>query len=237
MLVKPARLLVICAAVVLAVAASWPAYAQAAASREIEEYSVEAVVPLDFVLSPDPLPLPEDILLAVLAGSLEIRVRDRYSSADKILNPQYYLVPAGTPLPLPEAPPATSPATIGILNTKVETVFFSDKPMPCVVLVGRVVSAPVGVPGIDIVGALNVSTFGYEEGTPTKFTISYDPDGDTITYSWKSTGRSAVLLMPNTATPSAQFLGGMGEYVFELTVTDSKGLSDTAKATVSYVGN
>jgi hypothetical protein len=64
---------------------------------------------------------------------------------------------------------------------------------------------------------------------------SLDPDGDTLTYSWRQLPGAAVaaLLNANSVRARAQF-PTIGEYVFELTVTDSKGASATARITVLY---
>ena len=40
----------------------------------------------------------------------------------------------------------------------------------------------------------------------------------------------------DTAKPWVQFVGGYGEYTFELTVTDPKGASAKAVATILYMG-
>jgi hypothetical protein len=63
-----------------------------------------------------------------------------------------------------------------------------------------------------------------------------DPEGDTLTYSWRFVGKSASIIGPTTATPSVQFGEGFGSYVFEVTVTDSAGNFTTGQVTVMYVG-
>jgi hypothetical protein len=66
---------------------------------------------------------------------------------------------------------------------------------------------------------------------------SSDPDGDTLTYSWVSVGRAVNIIDPKTAKPRVQFAGnGFGDYTFEVTVTDTKGASATARITISYSG-
>ena len=65
---------------------------------------------------------------------------------------------------------------------------------------------------------------------------SSDPDGDAISYSWRAVNRSASILQPTSARPIVQFSEGFGDYIFELTVTDAKGLSSTAQVTISYFG-
>ena len=42
---------------------------------------------------------------------------------------------------------------------------------------------------------------------------------------------------PTTATPTVQFLGQRGTYMFQLTVTDSSGKTATDFLGVNFVGN
>jgi hypothetical protein len=71
------------------------------------------------------------------------------------------------------------------------------------------------------------------DGNPTSFTLdgtlSIDPDGDTLTYSWKDAGGN-VVGTEATVTLSQ----GLGTYVFSLTVTDPSGLpaEDTVSITI-----
>jgi hypothetical protein len=57
-----------------------------------------------------------------------------------------------------------------------------------------------------------------------------------LTYSWRSVGKSASVIGPNTATPRVQFGQGFGEYIFEVTVIDNTGAMATGRVTVTYVG-
>jgi len=67
-------------------------------------------------------------------------------------------------------------------------------------------------------------------------TGSYDPDGDTITYSWRVAGsKPAEITGGTTATPTVRFQQGWGDYIFELTVTDSKGARSTSTTLVNYI--
>lgn len=62
---------------------------------------------------------------------------------------------------------------------------------------------------------------------------SYDPDNDPITYQWAQVGGAAVTLSSATAVRPT-FTGVAGQsYIFRLTVTDSGGLSSTARTTVT----
>jgi K319L-like, PKD domain/OmpA family len=64
---------------------------------------------------------------------------------------------------------------------------------------------------------------------------SFSPTGDApLTYFWSSVdGRAAI--QPSTPTPSVFLNLGTGPWVFEVTVTDSKGKSATAQVTVRLV--
>lgn len=270
-----------------------PTLAQTAEPRLVE-YSLEGIVPLDFVFSVTVPPLPQDLTDSVRSGSLEIRVNERYMSATGFLSSQLFTTPAGSPLPLASPPPVSSPETLRFINVKVDQVILSDKPVPSAVLLGKVVYAAGQMAVPDLVGAVNVTTFGYEEGTPAKFMLwsgvvpgwlathiplatgdlnilkppppppppanrppvavitpetqtvilpfltldgskSYDPDGDPITFSWRSVGQPVTILAPTSPTPQVQF-PGRAYYTLELTVTDDKGLSGKATTTVLYVG-
>jgi uncharacterized protein (TIGR03382 family) len=62
---------------------------------------------------------------------------------------------------------------------------------------------------------------------------STDPNGDTLTFSWTQLSGTAVTLTnPNTATPSFTTPGVPDLLVFQVTVSDPGGLSDTATVTI-----
>ncbi len=64
---------------------------------------------------------------------------------------------------------------------------------------------------------------------------SYDPDGDPISFSWRVVGpRQATIDGLTTPIPFITFQNGWGEYVFELTVTDSYGASSTSITHVTF---
>jgi len=65
---------------------------------------------------------------------------------------------------------------------------------------------------------------------------SSDPDGNAITYMWKNVGKSASMRDVTTAKPIVQFGEGYGEYEFELTITNSKGVTATDRVKVLYLG-
>ena len=72
--------------------------------------------------------------------------------------------------------------------------------------------------------------------TPLDGSASSDPDGDPITYSWRSLGPLGTEIYgPSSARPQVRFTGGFGTYSFELTVTDSHGASSTDTVTVGFL--
>ncbi|MCZ2156852.1 MAG: PKD domain-containing protein, partial [Bryobacterales bacterium] len=69
-------------------------------------------------------------------------------------------------------------------------------------------------------------------------TASYDPDNNPITYRWRSIGnKQAIIMNPETPTPTVNaFNGGPGEYIFELTVTDSYGAFSVDRVRIMLSG-
>jgi hypothetical protein len=63
-----------------------------------------------------------------------------------------------------------------------------------------------------------------------------DASGTSLTYTWKNVNKSAVILNPNTAVATVQFAEGLGDYMFELTVTNGRGTSAKKTVTVTYFG-
>jgi hypothetical protein len=71
---------------------------------------------------------------------------------------------------------------------------------------------------------------------PLNGSLSFDPDGDPITYSWRSLGPLSTEIYGSTsARPQVRFTGNWGTYTFELTVTDSHGASSTDTVSVGFL--
>ncbi len=65
---------------------------------------------------------------------------------------------------------------------------------------------------------------------------SYDPDNDPITFEWRAVGtRESRVLEATSETPTVEFSGGFGEYVFELKVTDDKGFSGITTVKINWL--
>lgn len=66
---------------------------------------------------------------------------------------------------------------------------------------------------------------------------SFDPDGDPITYDWQQVDGSDVVTLDDNTLESPTFSGVNGNwYEFELTVTDSGGLTDTDSVLITMIG-
>lgn len=63
---------------------------------------------------------------------------------------------------------------------------------------------------------------------------SFDPDGDPVTFSWRSVDGRAIVLDPSSPNPTVRLVQtNYGDFTFELTVTDRAGL--TSKATTRVI--
>ena len=67
-------------------------------------------------------------------------------------------------------------------------------------------------------------------------TQSSAANGQPLSYSLRAVSGSASILQGNTARPIVQFSGGFGDYVLELTVTDTTGATSTDRITIRYAG-
>jgi outer membrane protein OmpA-like peptidoglycan-associated protein len=67
-------------------------------------------------------------------------------------------------------------------------------------------------------------------------TGSFSPAGLPLTYAWRfvSGPGAAAIDNPGSATPNVTVTGSFGEYIFELTVTDTKGLSSKAYVRIRF---
>ena len=63
-------------------------------------------------------------------------------------------------------------------------------------------------------------------------------EGTGLTYLWRSLGKTAAIYPRDLNTPkiNVQFAEGLGEYTFELTVTDAAKNASTARVTIFYAG-
>jgi hypothetical protein len=66
-------------------------------------------------------------------------------------------------------------------------------------------------------------------------TKSSDPAGGKLTYLWRPLSKTAVVLEPTSPTPRIQLGEQFGPYIFELTVTNEKGITASSTVTVNFV--
>ena len=64
---------------------------------------------------------------------------------------------------------------------------------------------------------------------------SSDPAGGKLTYLWRPLSKTAVVLEPTSVTPRVQLGEQFGPYLFELTVTNEKGVTASSTVTVNFV--
>jgi hypothetical protein len=270
---------------------------------QVEEFVAEAVVPLNFVLSPALPNIPAEIFQQLQAGTLQARQRTTYSPSRNILTVWIFTSNPQDPLPTPSGslPQPVAPRTISLFEMAPEAILHSSTPSPNILFAGRITSNTVTSPFGNLTGATAAITLGYDTDEPGTFTMlggtvagshatfsptgrgtlriagddgngngngggtpgnrapmvritpvpsittvrvleldasqSSDPDGDPLTYQWRSVGRQAGISNANTARAQVQFGGEVGEYVFEVTVSDNQGNSSTERVTVTYIGN
>ncbi len=103
------------------------------------------------------------------------------------------------------------------------------------VKVNQPVTPPGGTPPTIVIAGGNTLTV-----TERHFSIdasgSFSPSGNNpLTYSWSSSNTNpAAILNPTSAITNVQLNGPSGNYIFNLTVTDSKGNSATATITILF---
>jgi hypothetical protein len=109
----------------------------------------------------------------------------------------------------------------GATGTDQVTVIVNPKP----ILPNQVPVANAGTNQTIIAPANSVTLDG---------TSSFDPDGTIAAYAWTQVSgpTSSVISGANTATPTASQLG-LGQYVFQLTVTDNNGATNTDQVTIT----
>jgi hypothetical protein len=180
----PHKLFGFLAALVFAFA--FPARAQIVGSPyepQIAELTIEGRVPLTslFAASPTAISFPPEILAQLQSGQLELRGRIEFNRAARILRIFQFIVPSGTPLPLPQAPPVDAPNVGVSTDLHLESIRWHQFPLgqstrlrQVVLIVGRTLAtfSRTG-PGVGESGTIS---FGFDDNDPTKLnflTISY----------------------------------------------------------------
>jgi hypothetical protein len=95
-----------------------------------------------------------------------------------------------------------------------------------------VVVTPPRTPTVSITGGPVIETIARQLRL---IATASDPDGDTLTYSWRSLNTMAAVIDPSSPAPTVQLGELYGDYPFEVTVTNTKGGSAKALVTVRLV--
>jgi hypothetical protein len=144
---------------------------------------IEARVPLSnlFSASPGAIPLPTDVLAQIQTGQLELRGRIEYNRAARVLRIFQFIVPRGTPLPLPTSP-ALNASNVGMAtDLHIDDVRWHEfevrstgQKRTLVMIMGRTLSSYSSTgPGE---GETGLVSFGFETDNPSRFnfvTIHY----------------------------------------------------------------
>ncbi len=109
--------------------------------------------------------IPANILEGILAGAIEVREQVNLSSSGKVLTVLGFTVQPSTPSP---TAPSNIQATAILWNYQVDVmnISFSCKPVPSVLIVGKISQNFPATPFGDATGALVAVGFGYTTDTP-----------------------------------------------------------------------
>ena len=87
---------------------------------------------------------------------------------------------------------------------------------------------PIANAGADFVASISTPV------VPLNGSASYDPDGTIVAYNWVKISGAGAITVINSTTPTPNVLGmQVGEYIFQLTVTDDEGASSSDQVTVT----
>jgi hypothetical protein len=148
--------------------------------------------PIPWVLPPlDGNPMTPDIDPLPLPPGFEVRLRATFPVRDRnILAVQLFMVPAGTPLPLPEALPPILPdpnPTMAYYEVRVAWIEIGCRPQPTISLTGRVVLHNPQFPGFgDQTGATTVVSAGF----------AHSPEGVTFNMLMANVAGSHITVAP-----------------------------------------
>ncbi|MFN0106275.1 MAG: PKD domain-containing protein [Bryobacteraceae bacterium] len=142
---------------------------------------------------------------------------------------------AGTPFSVSFAYTDDTPAKIiDLVHLMAGRVVVYTKDAAGTVVIPKPVTPPAPGQGPEIVISAPTVTIDLQIALDASKTT--DASGTSLTFAWKSIGKSAAVLNPNTAVATVQFGEGLGDYVFEVTVTNGNGVSAKKTVTVTYLG-
>jgi hypothetical protein len=172
-----------------------------------------------------PPPTPGPSITACVANPVEVlKAGDSASISYSAQNATVVTLNGlGIPNPVTVRPTTTTTYTLIAYNAKNETA-------RCEVTVRVKGDAPVDRPTANAGSSITtIDRLLTLDGTK-----SFDPKGGTLTYRWRPLEKTAVVLEPTSPTPRVQLGEQFGPYIFELTVTNSAGVSATTTVTINY---
>jgi hypothetical protein len=196
--------------IVTLLAALAPLHAQSSANAP-GDFLVERVLTLDHAFAPVPPNLPDAVLAGIKAGVIEFHQRFIYNSAQRTLEQFNYVVPANSPVPLPD--PSKAPVGDHYL-VQIESASISNSPSPSVILAGHVTLNDVATP------------FGYNTGAGVTLTFGYSTAGAAVQFGpviesvsplyglYSDKGAGSLSLTPSTHKCTSSILNGA--YIFQL---------------------
>ena len=196
--------------IVTLLAALAPLHAQSSANAP-GDFLVERVLTLDHAFAPVPPNLPDAVLAGIKAGVIEFHQRFIYNSAQRTLEQFNYVVPANSPVPLPD--PSKAPVGDHYL-VQIESASISNSPSPSVILAGHVTLNDV------------VTPFGYNTGAGVTLTFGYSTAGAAVQFGpviesvsplyglYSDKGAGSLSLTPSTHKCTVGTLNGV--YMFQL---------------------
>ncbi len=139
-----------------------------AGGNGVGDFTIERVLTLNSIVSPNPPSFPAPVLAGIQSGTLEIHQQFIYNSATRIMEQNAFVVPGKSPLPFPSR--AGAPVADHYF-VQVDASNKTASPGASVALVGRVLSNDVPTPWGDITGANITLAFAYQgSGPSTSFT-------------------------------------------------------------------
>ena len=190
------------------------------AQNPVGDFTVERVQTLAGVISPNTPAVPDAVLAGVQNGTIEFHQRFVYSSANRTLEQFFWIVPANSPLPLPDT---TSATLVDHYLVQIESSGVASLPAPSVILSGHAVANDPPTPFGNITGAGVTLTFGYQAAGAS---VPYGPIMESVSplYNlYSATGAGSLSLTPSPQKCSAATLDGT--YMFRLGGSVQSGLT------------
>jgi hypothetical protein len=193
--------------IVTLLAALAPLYAQNGPG----DFMAERVLTLSSAVAPNPPNFPDAVLTALQNGVIELHQRFTYNSAQRTIEQLAFVVPANTPVPVPD--PSGAPVGDHYI-IQVDSAMISNSSHPSLVLTGHVTLNDVVTPFGDVTGAGVTLTIGYSGAGAA---VQFGPILESVSplYGLYSTsGAGSLSLTPSSQTCSQGTLNGV--YMFQL---------------------